>query len=148
MNPPLLFEEYLKKGVVKKQKPDMSRAKYLIAVSNNSKLDLDNRLKNETITSINANALIKETYDLIMELIRAKMLTLGYNSLGLGAHEAEVAFLRNLGFNEKEVLFLNKVRNSRNGITYYGNIFSSSDAEDVVKFLKSIYPKLKEKTKI
>lgn len=148
MKAPDKFEEYLKKGIVKKQRPDFSRAKHLQKVSTISKLDIDNRIKNEGPTDINANALIKESYDLIMELIRSKMLTAGYNSLGLGAHEAEVAFLRNLNFKEKEVLFWNKVRKLRKGITYYGHLFNKDDAEMVIGFLKKIYPELKKKTKL
>jgi len=148
MKAPDKFEEYVKKGIVKKQRPDFSRATHLQKVSTISKLDIDNRLKNEGPTDINANALIKESYDLVMQLIRSKMLTLGYNSLGLGAHEAEVAFLRDLKFIEKDILFWNKLRRSRNGITYYGHIFDKEDAEDVITFLKKIYPELKKKTKI
>jgi hypothetical protein len=148
MKAPDKFEDYVKKGIVKKQRPDFSRATHLQKVSEISKLDIDNRINDEGPTDINANALIKESYDLVMELIRSKMLALGYNSLGLGAHEAEVAFLRNLKFIEKDVLFWNKVRKSKNGITYYGNIFDKTDAENVISFLKKIYPKLKQKTKI
>lgn len=148
MNLPEKFEEYVQKGIIKKQRPDIPRARHLQKVSEISKIDLDNRIRQEGPTDINANALIKEAYDLVMELIRAKMLTLGYNSLGLGAHEAEVSFLRELGFGEKEVLFWNKVRSSRNGITYYGKIFDKIDAEEVITFIETIYPKLKEKTKV
>lgn len=145
MKVPDNFEDYLKKGIVKRQRQDISRARFLIQSSDISKLDLDNRIKNEGPTDINANSLIKETYDLIMELIRAKMLVSGYSSSGEGAHEAEVSFLRMLGFSENDLRFLNQIRFIRNGISYYGKIFKKEDAEDIINFLKEFYPRLRSK---
>ena len=145
MNSPDNFEDYLKKGIVKQQHIDSSRANFLVRVSEVSKMDVDNRIKNEGPTAINANALIKESYDLIMGLIRAKMLLEGYSCSGEGAHEAEVSFLRILKFSEKDVNFLNYLRFIRNGISYYGKIFSAEDAHEVLIFLNKIYPLLRNK---
>ena len=39
----------------------------------------------------NANSIIKDAYDIIMELIRAKMMVDGFNASGSYAHEAEVS---------------------------------------------------------
>ena len=41
----------------------------------------------------NANSIVKDCYDIIMELIRAKLLLDGYSSSGQFAHEAEVSYL-------------------------------------------------------
>lgn len=144
MNSPDKFEDYLERRIVKKQQIDKSRAEFLIKTSELSKLDLDNRIKNEGPTNINSNALIKESYDLIMGLIRAKMLREGYSSCGEGAHEAEVSFARKMGFSEAEVQFLNYLRFIRNGISYYGKIFLKEDAQEVINFLKKIYSKLRD----
>ncbi|MEK6922178.1 MAG: hypothetical protein AABX08_00060 [Nanoarchaeota archaeon] len=77
-----------------------------------------------------------------MELIRAKMLLGGYNATGQGAHEAEVSYLRALGFNENEVQFLDQLRYFRNGILYYGTILDEEYANKVIEFTKRIYKKL------
>lgn len=145
MKSPDNFEDYIKKGIVKKQHIDLSRANFLIKASELSKLDVDNRIKNEGPTDINANALIKESYDLIMELIRAKMFIEGYSSSGEGAHEAEVSFLRKLNISESDVRFLNYLRFIRNGISYYGKIFNADDAREVTNFLTKLYPLLRSK---
>jgi len=77
-----------------------------------------------------------------MELIRAKMLKEGFNSLGKVAHEAEVSYLRKIGFNDKDVEFSDQLRYFRNGITYYGKIFDEEYAQKVFNYLRKIYPLL------
>jgi hypothetical protein len=143
MKSPDKFEDYLSRGVIKKQRADLSRKNFLIKTSEISKKDIDNRVKKEGFTDINANALIKECYDLIMQLIRAKMFSLGYSAYGEGAHEAEVSFLRKLNISEKDVVFLNYLRFIRNGISYYGRIFSKDDASEVFIFLNKLLPILR-----
>ena len=64
---------------------------------------------------------------------------------GLYAHEAEVSYLRNMGFKEKDIMFINEVRYFRNSVTYYGKILGVDYAEKVARFTKEMYPKLKEK---
>ena len=91
-----------------------------------------------------ANILIKVCYDILMELIRAKMLLEGYNASGFGAHEAEVSYMRTLDFNEKDVQFADQLRFFRNGILYYGTILDQVYAEKVIAFTKKIYSKLKK----
>ncbi len=50
--------------------------------------------------------------------------------------------MRNLGFNEKEVMFMNDLRYYRNGIKYYGDRFDKQYAQKIIRYLKIIYPKL------
>ena len=95
------------------------------------------------ISDKNANLTIKNAYDIVMELVRSKMLLSGLNPIGLGAHEAEVAYLRDLGFSASDVEFANQLRYFRNGITYYGKSFDADYAKKVVEFLKKMYPKLR-----
>jgi len=78
----------------------------------------------------------------MMELIRAKMLLEGYKASGISAHEAEVSYLRKLGFSEADVRFANDLRYFRNGIIYYGKIFDSDYAKKTISFLESVFPKL------
>ena len=132
------FQEFINKGVVKKQKPDKQRANSLKKSSEKSYQFLKQIINNIKITDENANDIIKNTYDIIMELIRAKMLDDGFNASGNGAHEAEVSYLRELKIKESKVSFLNQLRRFRNGITYYGEDFSAEYAEMVVNFLEDI----------
>lgn len=66
------------------------------------------------------------------------MLESGFNSSGIGAHEAEVAYLRELGFSETKVKFCNQIRYFRNGMLYYGKSFDKDYAEKVVAFLEEL----------
>jgi len=139
------FENFLNKGIVKKQSPDKPRAKFLVKESEKSFKGLNKRVKTMGIDNDNSNSIVKDCYDILMELIRAKMLLKGYNAAGKGAHEAEVSYTRKIGFNEKDVQFLNQIRYFRNGMIYYGKIIDKEYANKVVDFTKKIYPKLKEK---
>ena len=136
------FDEFMANGIVKKQTPDISRANYLSKESEKSRVFLQNIIRDYGITDDSANSIIKLCYDIIMELIRSSMLRKGFNSSGQGAHEAEVSYLRKLGFNNNDVQFADQLRYFRNGIVYYGKILDAEYAEKVVSFMKRIYPKL------
>ncbi len=148
MNLPKEFEYYLKMGIVKKCSVDRQRAEFLINESQNSLEGIRERVEKIGINEKNANSIIKDCYDILMELIRAKLLLSGYNSSGQYAHEAEVSFLKKMGFPLEEVSFLNDLRYFRNSVTYYGKILDKEYAEKVLEFLDRIYPKLKEMAKI
>ncbi len=138
------FEEFVKQNVVKKQGIDKSRAEFLIKESEKDYgclLEMAEKLK---VSDNNANMFVKSCYDILMELIRAKMLLEGYNASGLGAHEAEVSYLRVLGFNEKDVQFADQIRFFRNGMLYYGTILDKEYAQQVFGFTKKNYPRLKQ----
>jgi hypothetical protein len=96
-----------------------------------------------TLSDENANYFIENSYDILIELIRAKLFIDGFKSSGEGAHEAEVSYLRNLHLSEAEVRFMDQLRYFRNGIKYYGKCFSKEYAEKVLSFLDSTYPKLR-----
>ena len=138
------FEEFIKQGIVKKQSSDKSRAEFLIKESANSYKFLIELIEKLGISEDNANNYIKDCYDLLMELVRAKMLLDGYNASGFGAHEAEVSYMRLLGFKEREVQFADQMRFFRNGILYYGTRLDKEYAEKVVSFTKETYKKLKQ----
>ena len=144
MRPIRNFEEFIKENIVKKQSVDSSRAEFLIKESNNAYNNLLDMTSKLGLKDDNANTFIKLCYDIIMEMIRAKMLLEGYNSSGFNAHEAEVSYLRVLGFEEKEVQFVNQLRYFRNGMVYYGKILDSEYAQKVIYFVERIYPKLKK----
>lgn len=143
MNLPLNFEEYIKKGIVKKASSNKPRAEFLINESEKSLRGLNKRIEIMGFDDDNANSIIKDCYDIIMELIRAKMLLLGFNSCGQYAHESEVSYSKIIGLNDNEVSFLNDLRYFRNSITYYGKILDSNYAKQVFEFMKKIQQKLK-----
>ena len=136
------FDEFVKEGIVKKQGADKSRVEFLIKESENSYKFLMSVLEKIGVNDKNANDIIKDCYDIIMELIRAKMLLEGYNASGAGAHEAEVSYMKILGFDEKSVQFADQIRYFRNGMLYYGTILDKEYAEKVFEFLNKIRKKL------
>src|SRR3989344_9049551 len=129
------FEEFIKEGTVKKQMPDNSRANFLIKESEKSNSFLKRLVADYGVTDDNANSVIRICYDIFMELIRAAMLRNGFNSSGKGAHEAEVAYMRDIKFSENDIKFADQLRYFRNGIVYYGKIMDAEYAKKVVNFL-------------
>ena len=138
------FEEFIAEGIVKRQSPDISRANFLFSESEKSHKFLKTIIADYGATNDNANSIIRLCYDILMEIIRASMLKKGFKSSGQGAHEAEVSYLRELGFGETDVLFADQLRYFRNGIVYYGKILDAQYAKKVIEFLEKTYPKLKK----
>ena len=94
------------------------------------------------IDNENANEYLESCYNIILFVIRGKMLLEGYYASGTGAHEAEVSYAKNISFSEKELEFLDQLRYFRNGILYYGKRFEKDYAQKVINFLEAIYQKL------
>ena len=143
MKPLRHFNEYVNEGIVKKQSPDKLRANSLIEEAKDGYKVLLEYCNKIGISNKNANYIIKNAYDIIMELIRAKMLINGFSSSGLGAHEVEVSYLRELKFKESEIEFANQLRYFRNSITYYGKKFDAEYAKKVIDFLGNVFDKLR-----
>ncbi len=139
------FEEFIASGVVRKQPPNRQRALSLTNESEEKKKFLEISLKIIPAEEMNANFIVDYCYDITMELIRAKLFLDGYNAGS--SHEAEVAYLRNLGFLESEVRFMDEIRYYRNGIKYYGVILDKNYAEKVLEFMQKNYAKLKDPIK-
>ncbi len=144
MMPLKTFGEYMKEGTARKQSPDKLRARSLTAESGDSYKILLSFVEKMGMNDNNANHVIKNAYDIIMELIRAKMFSDGFATTGKGAHEAEVSYLAEIGFSGKDVEFANELRYFRNGIMYYGKKFDKAYAQKVLQFLKKMYPLLKK----
>jgi len=138
----LQFDEFIKRGIVKKQNPDNSRALFLKKEAEISYLNLHEKISKIGLRDDNANDFVKSCYDILMELIRAKMILKGFNASGQGAHESEVSYLRLLGFRENEVQFADQIRYFRNGMLYYGTRLEKEYAEKVIEFTKKIYAEL------
>jgi hypothetical protein len=142
MRPLKNFDEFLKDGIIRKRTPDNRRA-------NSLKEDAENRYKfvqqmeeKIKLTNENANMFIENCYDILISLVRAKMIKDGFSSYGDGAHIAEVSYMRILEIPERDVRFMNELRYFRNGIKYYGQKFDKEYAEKVLIFLNTIYKTL------
>lgn len=144
MKLPKDFEEYLLIGVIRKIKPDIQKSDFLVKSSELSFRGLKKRVKLMGIDEENTNSIIKDCYDLLMDLIRARLSLDGYTSSGNFSHEAEISYLKSLKFEENKIRFLNELRYNRNSINYYGKIFDKEYAQKVVKFTKDNYQILKK----
>lgn len=137
------FEHYLKKGIVRKISVDKVRAEDLIKEAERKFRQFKRFLENIGADDENANDIVEDAHDILLGLIRAKMVLKGYWASGFGAHEAEISFLNRLDFTEEEIDFIQKLRYFRNGIMYYGKRFDKEYAEKVVMFTKTTFQKLK-----
>ncbi len=138
MKPIKNFSEFLSEGIVKKQFPDKPRAEFLKNESAQAEAFLAKIVGKFGITDENANTIVKESYDILMSLIRARMLTQGFNCSGQGAHEAEVSYLREIGINELDVHLADQLRYFRNGIMYYGKSMDSDYAKKAMDLMKKL----------
>lgn len=134
------FEEFLQEGIVKKQSTNKQRALSLVIEAKQKKVFLDLTLKKISADEMNANFVIEASYDIILELLRAEMFLVGYNSFN--SHQAEISYMRILEFSEHDVLFVDELRYFRNGILYYGKKFDMEYAQKVLQFLNKIYTQL------
>lgn len=138
------FEEFLSLGLIKKQSKDRERAEDL-KLEAEEKYSFFKKVKKKIGTEeLNPNYVVETCYDILIELIRAKLLLDGFKT---DSHEAEVSYMRNLGFSENDVMFMNDLRYFRNGIKYYGKRFDNEYAGKVLSFLEDIYVRLMKETK-
>ena len=138
------FEDFIKDGIVKKVSINSERAKSLISESERKMRSIKMQLEKIGVIEDNANDYVEHCFDSLMNLIRAKLYLKGYAASGAGAHEAEVSYLRELGFTEKDIQFADQLRYFRNGILYYGTLLDKEYADKALEFTKKTHPQLKE----
>ncbi len=136
------FEYFLDRGIVKEKDADEGRAESLFREAERKEKYLRSVLEKIGVSGENANDIIEACYDVIMGVVRSKMMRKGFFSSGHGAHEAEVSFLFELGFLEEDVFLVDKLRYFRNGILYYGKVFDKEYALKILKFLDRFRGKL------
>lgn len=139
------FQEFISLGIVKRQRPNKERALSLLKEAEEKKRFLYISLKNIPQEEMNSNFIVDYCYDILMEMIRAKMFIDGYNPGN--SHEAEVSYMGNLSFCEHDIRFMDELRYYRNGIKYYGRILGKEYAKRVLDFMNRVYPTLKEMVK-
>ncbi len=147
MKPLKNFDEFIKDGTIKKISPDINRALFLKSEAEKRRIFLEEVKKKIGLSDGNANYIIENSYNILSELLRSKMLISGYSASGLGAHEAEVSFMRSLSFSDAEIIFMNDLRYFRNGILYYGKVLDKEYAQKVLEFMNKIFFKLKDSIK-
>ncbi|MBI2151771.1 hypothetical protein HYU21_03550 [Candidatus Woesearchaeota archaeon] len=86
MNLTKSFEEFVQAGIIRKCSVNKPRAEFLINEAEKAFKGLCKRVEVMGVDEDNANSIIKDCYDIIMELIRAKLLLTGYCSNVQFAH--------------------------------------------------------------
>jgi hypothetical protein len=130
------FREFLAQGMIKEREKDEARARNLIKSAEKRKSVMEKYLPLNEETTVQ---IIEESYDVIREMLEAKLCKEGYKSYN---HEAVIAYLSELGFSQEEVLFVDRLREIRHGTKYYGKNVSIEYAQKVRNFLERIYEKL------
>jgi hypothetical protein len=128
------FEDFIKKGLVKKTSKDLQLIKSIIKCTNN---DLK-FLSNLEINEISARKIFSNYYDTLRSVLEAKALVEGFK---IYSHEAFTYFLKK----ENENIFAEKfdrLRKIRNRINYYGNDISIEEVkeykEEIITLIKKI----------
>lgn len=134
------FEEFIEKEIIRKQTPNKKRALSILKEVKKKKDFLELTLKTISREKMSPNFIADTCYDTLIELIRAKMFIDGYNAGN--SHEAEVSYLRKIGFSEPEVIFMDDLRYYRNGTKYYGTLLTEIYAMQALDFMNKNYPKL------
>ena len=137
------FEEYLRRGIVTRSNKDTQRAEYLMIEAERKLSSLQEKIDKIGVRDDNANDYVEHCYDILMFLLRAKLFREGYSCSGLGAHEAEVSFMANLGFSDTDIRVVDSLRYFRNGILYYGKRFDKEYAEKTITFTTKAHRRLR-----
>src|SRR3989338_5863665 len=114
------FQEFIKRGLVRKTSPDPHLIQSLIKVIEN---DLS-FLETVQITGLSARKVIGNYYDTLREILEVMALKVGFK---VYAHEPFVAFLTEKG-KEGIAAKFDRFRIMRNSINYYGASISVEEA--------------------
>lgn len=135
------FEDFIKTGEARIQEKNDTLASALVKSSEKG----EKYVKRQKIDGENAEHIVADVYDLIRELIEARLSLEGYKSY---SHEATILFLKKFSeINEEEIIFLDNLRKIRNGIKYYGKEATTEEAAKTLNFMNAILPKLKKLVK-
>ena len=102
------FEDYVNEGIIRKVTSDTFRSKSLIIDSNKRKIFLDEIENKIGVKDENSNYFIENCYDIIIQLLRSKLILNGYKASGQGAHIAEVSYMKKIGFLDEDMYFMNE----------------------------------------
>jgi hypothetical protein len=128
------FETYIRQGLVKKNSPDIYRAKKLVKDGKERLFEIKD-LDSQKMPKL----IFENMYDVLRDFLLAFLLSEGYKTT---SHEAPIAYLYSKGWNDYEIQKLDKFRYWRNGSKYYGESISVHQTEDIKEFYLQIKPKI------
>lgn len=124
------FQDFIKKGDVRKAGIDKVLAKSLLNTSKNDLLFFNN-LK---IDKNSARKIVSNCYDILRSILEAISALEGYK---IYSHEAFTYFLKEKNEDALSIKF-DRFRKIRNSINYYGKSIEVKEAEDIVKDIKAM----------
>lgn len=130
-----IFEYYIKRKEVVKQKPNPIRAKSLVN-------DAEGRLKDINLLDMDKfpKLIFENVYDALRDLCDAILLLDGWKSY---SHEASISYLLKKGFDVAAASELDRFRYKRNGSKYYGEKIGVEEARSIKEFYFRIRDKLR-----
>jgi hypothetical protein len=132
------FEDFIKKGDVKKKE-----ANKILAEALKKSAEKNIRfIKKLDINDENAEHIVQDCYNVVRELIGAKLALDGYKSY---SHEATILYLKKFKqITEPEIAFADNLRKLRNNIKYYGKESTAEEAKKAINLMNKMLNKLKE----
>ncbi len=130
------FNHFIETGKVYKVTKDYSKARSLVAISDNT-IKVIKRLK---IGDDSASLILVNGYEALREIIEAMTLIEGYKVF---SHEAYTYYLKDIG----EIMISEKfdrLRKLRNGVNYYGKKVDTPVAKKGIEDINKIIRHLKE----
>ena len=129
------FEYFIRKGDVKIQKPDTNLSKAAFKESM-ERLEFSKNISKLKISKY----ILENAYESMREAADSLLYLDGFKSF---SHEASIVYLIKKGFNESDIMELDRFRKIRNGIKYYGENCDDSDAQLALELAEKIIHKVK-----
>lgn len=129
------FEFFLAKGDVKRQSHDENLSKATLKDSI-ERLELYKALLNK----VKPKYVLENVYEAVREAADSILYHEGFKSF---SHEASIAYLIKKGFNEADIIEIDRFRKIRNSIKYYGGDCSESDAISSIRLAEKIVSKIR-----
>ena len=130
------FEFFLNKGEVKKQSPNKNLSKSTLKDSL-ERLELSKNLFN----NVKAKYVLENAYESMREAADSVLYAEGFKSF---SHEASIVYLLKKGFNERDIMEIDRLRKIRNGIKYYGGDCDKFDAQSAIKLAEKVTGQIKK----
>ncbi len=132
------FEFYLKKGEVRKIKPDENEGASLL---NDATLRYE-YFSIMDVTDKNAKFVFENLYESLREILDSILLRQGYRSY---SHQASIVYAKGkLILSERDAVILDELRELRNRSKYYGQSISAAFAADKISEAKRLFNKLNQ----
>ena len=130
------FDFFIKKGDVKKQRPDKNLATATFEGSK-ERLALSQSLQQ----TAKPKYVLENAYESMREAADSILYREGFKSF---SHEASIVYLLKKGFSESDISEFDRFRRIRNGIKYYGTDCDESDAKAAIALAEKIINKIRE----